>query len=258
MNVGDPSSAQCELRKLKVLSDEILMTYVKEGHPDALGILFDRYRRLVLSVAWHILRDRGEAEDLVQSVFLEVLQAAAKFDSAKGTAKSWILQYAYHRGFNRRKYLSLRGITNYSQPFSPVQEPAVSWCNRSFEIAESEQFIREVLEHLNGKQRRILELAFYEGVSMREAAEITGESFDTVRHHFYRAIGNLRSMIHRGAEGRAKKYPQEKNTPVIGPPIQRTHRALAGAKSRRHTPSRRTRLHHNIRERIGKGILARA
>jgi RNA polymerase sigma-70 factor (ECF subfamily) len=84
-------------------SDEDLMTQVADGHRDALSVIFSRYRRLVLNVAWRILRDSGEAEDLLQSVFLEILQSANRFDPAKGSVRSWILQYAYHRSFNRSK-----------------------------------------------------------------------------------------------------------------------------------------------------------
>src|SRR6266576_2284629 len=209
MNNGDRSPCQSDFQ---LLPDDILMTYVKEGYPDALAVLFDRYRRLVLSVAWQILRDRGEAEDLVQSVFLEILQSAAKFDSTKGTAKSWILQYAYHRSFNRKKYLNLRGITMYTESFSPAHEPVAAPCCGPFEVVESGRFVQEALERLSGKQRWILELAFYEGLSMREAAERTGQSFNTVRHHFYRAIRNLRSMLRSRPEARVEDRLDEETS----------------------------------------------
>src|ERR1700682_2807644 len=191
MNIKYESADWLELR---LLSDEALMTHVGGGHPDALAVLFCRYRRLVLNVAWRILRDMGEAEDLVQSIFLEILQSAARFDATKGTARSWILQYAYHRSFNRREYLCLRGIPNGLGSFTPDQETSSAWRSGSFEVFESDRLVQEALGHLNVKQREILELAFYEGLSMREVAQRTGESFDSVRHHFYRAIGKLRSI----------------------------------------------------------------
>src|SRR5258707_6691649 len=94
--------------ELARLSDEALMLHLSAGHHDALAVLFDRYHRLVMNVALRILRDSNEAEDLMQSVFLEIFRSAAQFDAAKGTTKIWILQYAYHRSFNRRQYLNLR------------------------------------------------------------------------------------------------------------------------------------------------------
>ena len=83
------------------------MAHLQAGRHDALAILFDRYHRLVLTVALRILREAGETEDFMQSVFLEIFRCAAQYDAAKGTAKVWILQYAYHRSFNRRQYLNL-------------------------------------------------------------------------------------------------------------------------------------------------------
>ncbi len=79
------------------LSDEDVMEQLRQGHPDALPILFDRFYRLVLKIALRILRDPGEAEDLMQEVFFEIFNKAAQFDPAKGSTKTWILQYAYHR-----------------------------------------------------------------------------------------------------------------------------------------------------------------
>jgi RNA polymerase sigma-70 factor (ECF subfamily) len=252
MTIRDDSHCHPELR---LLPDEALMTDLQDGNLDALAVLFIRYRRLVLSVAWHILRDRGEAEDLVQSVFMEILQSGSKFNSAKGTAKSWILQYAYHRSFNRRKYLSLRGIPHNSKPFNSAQEPPTGWCSSSFEMAESKRFVQEALARLDGKQRRILELAFYEGLSMREASERTGESFDTVRHHFYRAIDNLRSLIQNDGEVRFTKYCHEKDSLLKDATLQTTDQRIAAVKCLRTVSPRRSRPLRSSGQRTGKAIL---
>src|SRR5215468_2967035 len=87
---------------------------MRSGGRDALGVLFDRYYRLIFDVAKRILRDRGEAEDLMQDVFIEVYRKADLYDSSRGSVKTWLLQYAYHRSFNRRKYLALRSFYNAS------------------------------------------------------------------------------------------------------------------------------------------------
>ena len=92
------------------LSDPDLIAHLKDGHIDALAVLFDRYHRLILSVAFKILRDPSEAEDVMQSVFLEIHRVAGQFEAARGSAKVWLLQYAYHRSMNRREYLKVRGF----------------------------------------------------------------------------------------------------------------------------------------------------
>ncbi|HUN60909.1 MAG TPA: sigma factor, partial [Candidatus Sulfotelmatobacter sp.] len=69
---------------MKELNDEELMGQLQAGQGDALAVLFDRYHRLVLSIALKIVRDRGEAEDVMQNVFLEIFRAAAQFNPSKG------------------------------------------------------------------------------------------------------------------------------------------------------------------------------
>jgi RNA polymerase sigma-70 factor (ECF subfamily) len=100
------------------------MAHLQAGHADALAILFDRYHRLVLSIAMKILRDVGEAEDLMQSVFLEIYKSAAQFDPTRGTTKVWILQYAYHRGMNRRQHLNVRNFYKEIRYHEPTERCA--------------------------------------------------------------------------------------------------------------------------------------
>ena len=80
---------------------------MRHGRSDAIGVLFDRYSRLIFAVAKKILRDPEEAEDLTQEVFIEIYKKAHRYDDRKGTVKIWLLQYAYHRSLNRRRYLAL-------------------------------------------------------------------------------------------------------------------------------------------------------
>src|SRR4026209_503938 len=106
-NTATPAFAVPILR-MPSLTDEDVMEQLREGHPNALPILFDRFHRLVLKIALRILRDPGEAEDVMQEIFLEIFRKAGQFDPARGSTKTWILQYAYHRSLSRRQYLGLR------------------------------------------------------------------------------------------------------------------------------------------------------
>src|SRR6202041_317471 len=106
-----------KLRDLTDASDESLLRQICTGDRDALGILFERYARLTRSVAARILRDTAEAEDLVQDLFLYIQRKCGIFDSSKSTARSWIVQMAYHRALDRRRYLKSREF--YAQPIQP-------------------------------------------------------------------------------------------------------------------------------------------
>lgn len=177
------------------LSDELLMRHLAQGHADALAVLFDRYHRLVMNVALRILRDASEAEDLMQSVFLEIFRSAAQFDAAKGTTKVWILQYAYHRSFNRRQYLNLRGLyADQIESLATVKAESGE-VRRSLSVVDAGRLAQQALGRLNKTQRTVLEMAFYEGLTMREIAVRTGDSFDSVRHHYYRGLEKLRCLL---------------------------------------------------------------
>jgi RNA polymerase sigma-70 factor (ECF subfamily) len=184
------------------LSDEELMQQVRQGHPDALLVLFDRFYRLVLEVALRILRDPGEAEDLMQDVFFEIFNKADRFDAAKGSTKTWILQYAYHRSLNRRQYLALRNFYNRHETTELEMSDSHSldalWRGLTFQ--EWRRILEKGLGTLNEKQRKTVELSCFEGLLLSEIAERTKESVANVRHHYYRGLEGLRKFLHVAPE----------------------------------------------------------
>jgi RNA polymerase sigma-70 factor, ECF subfamily len=182
------------LAELKHLSDESLMAHLQAGHADVLSIIFDRYYRLILSVAMKILRDVGEAEDLMQTVFLEIFKSAAQFDPSRGTLKVWILQYAYHRGMSRRQHLNVRNFYKNSD-IAELHGELLTADVIHFNDQEIRQLVTEALGSLNETQSRVLKLAYFEGLSLREIAERTDDSLGNIRHHYYRGLNRLRAVI---------------------------------------------------------------
>src|ERR1700730_16856605 len=101
-NQRDPlggTTCGASFESLRSLSDEDLFQHLGHSDGDAVAILYERYRRLVFAVAFRVLRDRGEAEDVVQNVFVDVYKTTARFDPARGVARVWILQFAYPQSF---------------------------------------------------------------------------------------------------------------------------------------------------------------
>jgi RNA polymerase sigma-70 factor (ECF subfamily) len=181
--------------------DGELMAHLQAGCNDALTVLYDRYHRLVLSIALKIVRDPGEAEDVMQNVFLEIFRSVAQFDPAKGTTKVWILQYAYHRAINRKQHLNARNF--YSQANLEAVEnrlpETLSTVGRFTQI-ELKHLLRQGLATLSGSQKRVIELASWNGLSMKEIAAKTGDSLLNVRHHYYRGLQKLRAFVGQAPE----------------------------------------------------------
>jgi len=187
---------------LSKLPDTELMARLRDGDPEALSHLFDRYHRLVMSTATKIVGHQAEAEDLMQEVFLEVYRFADRFDPDKGTVKGWIVQFTYHKALNRRKYLALRGafanpeIAEFDLP--DAQYPPHVHNGLSPEDALA--IVEKGLATLAPKQRETIQLACFEGLLFREIADRTNESLGNVRHHYYRGVERLREFVRRNLQ----------------------------------------------------------
>src|ERR1051326_3896714 len=90
--------------------DEHLLEQVCSGCADCFALLFHRYCANVFSIANRILRDPAEAEDILQEVFLAIFTQHEKYDSSRGSVRSWILQFAYFKSLLRRRYLHIRNF----------------------------------------------------------------------------------------------------------------------------------------------------
>jgi RNA polymerase sigma-70 factor, ECF subfamily len=182
---------------LRKLGDNELMQYVAEGCPNALTVLFDRYHRLVFGIALRIVRDPGEAEDVVQTVFLDVFRAVANFDPKKGILKVWLLQYAYHRALHRKRHL----VSNHFYRWEALEAALEIGVERSLaaELPEIVRLAEEMLEKLKPRQRAVLEMTYYEGLTAEEIALRLGETAHVVRHDLHRGLAALRSAAGKGS-----------------------------------------------------------
>ena len=188
--VGQDEAGIALAPALDSVADEELLCRVVLGSRDALTLLFRKYRHSVLNVAMRILRDPSESEDLCQEVFLLLFQKAKLFDASKGSASSWIIQIAYHRAINRRQYLAHRQHYNTQE----LDEEKVGGGHQSPLIDEitARDLLHRLREQLSEEQTESLELHFFEGYSLREIAEKTGQTLGNVRHHYYRGLERLR------------------------------------------------------------------
>jgi RNA polymerase sigma-70 factor (ECF subfamily) len=183
----------------KVEPDEQLMCCVGRGDREALSNLFRRYAGAIRNIGKRILRDTGEADDLVQEVFLYIHRKSVLFDSSKGSARSWIVQVAYTQAFLRRRYLKSRGFY-----VSAIADRSPETDCQSYSGAEYDQSVEglfgrrswhKALETLSEEQRETLRLHFFEGYTFAEIAEKLNQTHTNVRHHHYRGLEKLRKQL---------------------------------------------------------------
>ena len=169
------------------------MHRVTSGEQDALTEIFDRYHGLVFSVALRVVRDPGEAEEVVQTVFLDIFRAAANFDPARGTFRVWLLQYAYHRALHRKRHL----VANHFYHWEELEVAIDTGANRalSADVHVAAHLARQLLETLKPRQRAVIEMTYYEGLTAEEVAGRLGQTAHVVRHDLYRGLAALRKAL---------------------------------------------------------------
>lgn len=209
-NPSKGTSCGASFDALLRLSDEELFVHIRHEDGDAVAILYERYRRLVHRIAFHILRDEGEAEDTVQNVFVDLYDARNAFDSARGTVKIWLLQFTYHRSFRHKKQLQSRNFYN-SVEFSEVQQPIEDAQSDVSGEIERKQMLIGALSLAGVMHRRVLELVCYEGLTLREAAAAMGETLENVRHYYYRGLQKIRTQL--GIANGEKSCPRKLEVP---------------------------------------------
>lgn len=189
---------------LTAAPDETLMALICEGDKEALASLFRRYARIVRGVAYRVLRDVSEADDLLQDIFLLIYRLCGTFNSSKGPARFWILQMTYRRAISRRRYLTSRHFytrLDLDQAANQLGDvPAKSGCHEdSMEGAlDRKEAWQSWLAELSEGQRQTLHLFFFDGYTFEEIAAKLGQTVGNARNHYYRGLDKLRKQISAG------------------------------------------------------------
>jgi RNA polymerase sigma-70 factor (ECF subfamily) len=206
LNPAAANEASQPLPLLKVseategLDDETLLERLCNADQEALAVLFRRFARAVRGVGLRILRSEPEADDLVQDVFLFLFQKASAFNPSRGSGKTWILLIAYNRALDRRKYLNSRHFYTSQR----LEEDSVRLSEESRERPLSGSLLEEILgrdmaaklpEQLSTDQLETIRLHFSEGHTLKEIAEIMGQSLVNVRNFYYRGLERIRKTI---------------------------------------------------------------
>lgn len=176
-------------------NDRDLVVRLQSREPEAMKDLYDRFGRLAWSVILSIVRDASIAEDLVQETFLRVWNRIQAFEAEKGALGPWLLAIARNRAIDHVRSAGAR-MSRTSMELDSAEHPAL-YVDMEREIlgATYGQRIREAIANLNANQQKVIELAYYEGLSQTEMAERMGQPLGTVKSWVRAALKSLRDQL---------------------------------------------------------------
>lgn len=169
--------------------DSVLLSRVQAGDEAAMAILFDRYSRLVYSVAVRVLRDEPAAEDVTQDVFMHVWRRPETFSRTRGALPAWLAVVARNRSIDRLR--RRRGTESIDDVTLSTNENIAEQAERASMMDKA----RTIIATLGPEQRKALELAFFDGLTHSEIAEMTGEPLGTIKTRIRSALLSVRKAM---------------------------------------------------------------
>jgi RNA polymerase sigma-70 factor, ECF subfamily len=188
------------LSVLASLSDDSKLVHaLRQRDPDALGQIYDRYGKLAFAVIVRVVRDRGVAEDLLQETFLKVWNRGASFDAERGALGPWILTIARNRAIDYLRSTESRH-SEWAGDLEKLERTRL-FVDLEGQYVHSDRMrvIRSAFTKLNENQKRVLELAYFEGLSQSEMATRLQQPLGTIKTWVRTALQTLRQELGEAA-----------------------------------------------------------
>jgi RNA polymerase sigma-70 factor, ECF subfamily len=183
---------------LRELPDEELVQRMSQGDVAALEALYDRYARAVFSFAVRIVRDARIAEEVLQEAFMRSWQQSGRFELTRGNYASWLLSIAHNLAIDELRRSQRRPQKADMVDITDVLRSEVDTTVNIEEAAEATELrgvIRTAMDALPEAQRRVIELAYFEGLSQREIAAFLDEPLGTIKTRMRLGMQKLKDLL---------------------------------------------------------------
>jgi len=179
--------------------DRALVRRMAAGEQEALGLLYDRHSSRVYSLALHLLGSESDAEEVVEETFWQAWRQAGRYEDGRGSVPTWLGMITRSRALDRlRARARLREDALDALPERSTDgddAPLAGDPLANAESAERSALIRRAMEELPPEQRKVVELAYFGGLSQTEIAERTGEPLGTIKTRVRLAIRKLKEKL---------------------------------------------------------------
>lgn len=179
---------------MEALTDNELLQRTALGDQQAFALLYDRYGKPAYSLAYRIVGDGHDAEDVVQDAFLSVWRMARSFDVRRGNARSWLLSVVHHRAVDIMRRRRGQPPLFQSSEAGPGQVELTDVWQEVLDSIDG-QIVRRALARIPDDQRRTIELAFFGGYTHREIAQKENIPLGTVKSRIRVGMDKLRELL---------------------------------------------------------------
>ncbi len=181
----------------KSLDDAALIRLIAHNKSEALSQLYDRYGRLVFSVALNAVGNGNTAEEIVQDVFTRVWEKASMYDASLARVSTWLISITRNRAIDelRRNRVRPEHESVGWEDVEPAHIPLSDNPEDELEISWQQQVVRQAIASLPIDQQKALALAYFRGYSHTEIAEALGEPLGTVKTRIRMAMQKLRQVL---------------------------------------------------------------
>jgi len=176
-------------------ADRRALEGMARGEHGALAELYDRHGRLVYSLALRVLRDQGDAEDVVQEVFSQAWRQASRYESTRGQVVAWLMNLARSRAIDRLRSRRARPETGANDVEADRILDHAPPIDEQLALSDQAERIRAAVEQLSLLQRVAIELAFYEGLTHVEIADRLELPLGTVKTRIRQGLLRLRERL---------------------------------------------------------------
>jgi RNA polymerase sigma-70 factor (ECF subfamily) len=180
-----------------VTDDALLVDRMARGDERALGELYDRHGRVMFSLAYAIVGERADAEEVVVDTFGQAWRGAAQFDAGRGSVGAWLSTIARTRSLDLVRARGRRARV-LDRVAALVPEGTPDATDRDTERGEASNVVRRGLDALPAVQRHALELAYFGGLSQSEIAATLGEPLGTIKTRIRDGMTRLRQLLTKG------------------------------------------------------------
>jgi RNA polymerase sigma-70 factor (ECF subfamily) len=176
-------------------ADRRALEGMARGEHGALAELYDRHGRLVYSLALRVLRDQGDAEDVVQDVFSQAWRQASRYESSRGPVVAWLMNLARSRAIDRLRSRRARPETGADDAEVARMPDLAPPIDDQLALSDQAERIRAAVEQLSLLQRVAIELAFYVGLTHVEIAERLELPLGTVKTRIRQGLSKLKERL---------------------------------------------------------------